>query len=614
LFRKKVTASSFQTGRTGLLLFVFLFLYITTGFSKDKIKNADLTKYWVTQSVNGGKVTNDSTVSNALILLDKGGDRFFDWIENTDTISGEWSLAKDTLTLVLDFQPTLDAIDSTAYVVENGQPKIRFYKAGNLITTLTDEGFKSMHIVRVLIIKQMNDEQLKLLDTVNGSVYLFKPKSVKLAGHITFNDIVRGIFGMIVLLLITYLLSSNKRAIDWRLVGSGILIQIVFAILVLKVGIVREAFAFVAGFFVLVMDFTYQGSSFLFGSLMDVNTYGFIFAFQVLPTIIFFSALSSILYYLGILQKIVFGLAWVMSKTMRLSGAESLAAAANIFIGQTEAPLVVKPYLENMSKSEILCLMVGGMATIAGGVFAAYVGFLGGNDPEQMQFFATHLLTASIMSAPAAIVAAKILYPEVDPDKVDRTINIPREKIGSNFLDAISNGTTDGLKLAINVGVMLLTFTALIYMVNHIMLWFGDLVQLNPLIVDSTDGQFSGLSLDYLLGLMFYPIAWVIGVPSQDALLVGQLLGKKTVVNEFIAYQSMEELKEAGMFLSNKSIIISTYALCGFANFASIGIQIGGIGAIAPGQRKTLAAFGIKALIGGTIAAFLTAVIAGTIV
>jgi concentrative nucleoside transporter, CNT family len=614
LYREKATTTSFQARLKGLLLFLFLFTFLSTGFSIDKIKSSNLIKYWVTQSINGEKTTNDSTVSNALILLKKGQNQYFEWIQDNESIKGEWSLAIDTLTLVLDYQPTLDFIDSTAYVVEDGQPNVRFYKGGKLISTLTDDGLKSTHIIRTFIIKKVDDEELKLFEPANQLNYFFKPKNVKLAGHITFNDIARGILGMMVLLLITYLLSSNKKAIDWRLVGTGILIQILFAVLVLKVGIVREVFSFIAGFFVLVMDFTYQGSSFLFGSLMDVNTYGFIFAFQVLPTIIFFSALSSILYYLGILQKIVYGLAWVMSKTMRLSGAESLAAAANIFIGQTEAPLVVKPYLENMSKSEILCLMVGGMATIAGGVFAAYVGFLGGNDPEQMQFFATHLLTASIMSAPAAIVAAKILYPEVNPDQVDRTINIPKEKIGSNFLDAISNGTTDGLKLAVNVGVMLLTFTALIYMVNHILLWFGDLAHINQVISDSTKGQFSGLSLDYILGLMFYPIAWVLGVPSHDALLVAQLLGKKTVVNEFIAYQSMEELKEAGMFLSNKSIIISTYALCGFANFASIGIQIGGIGAIAPGQRKTLAAFGIKALIGGTIAAFLTAVIAGTIV
>ncbi|WP_394805721.1 NupC/NupG family nucleoside CNT transporter [Nonlabens ulvanivorans] len=308
----------------------------------------------------------------------------------------------------------------------------------------------------------------------------------------------------------------------------------------------------------------------------------------------------------------VYVFAWVMSKTMRLSGAESLAAAANIFIGQTEAPLVVKPYLDKMTKSEILCLMVGGMATIAGGVLAAFIEFLGGTDPIAKAEFARHLITASIMSAPAAIVMAKMLFPETDTDKIDRKLDISKEKIGSNVLDAISRGTTDGLKLAVNVGAMLLVFTAIIAVVN----WFlGDLIGapsgLNDLIVDATDGRYQKFSMQYILGNLFAPIAWIIGVPAADIVAVGQLLGEKTILNEFFAYASLSKLKAAGVLTNYRSIVISTYALCGFANFASIGIQIGGIGVLAPSQRKTLAAFGIKALIGGTCAALLTATIAG---
>nr|WP_244895647.1 nucleoside transporter C-terminal domain-containing protein [Nonlabens tegetincola] len=308
----------------------------------------------------------------------------------------------------------------------------------------------------------------------------------------------------------------------------------------------------------------------------------------------------------------VFVFAWVMSKTMRLSGAESLAAAANIFIGQTEAPLVVKPYLEKMTKSEILCLMVGGMATIAGGVLAAFIGFLGQGDPEQEVFFTKQLLTASIMSAPAAIVIAKMLFPETNPEKIDRSLKVSKDKIGTNILDAISRGTTDGLKLAVNVGAMLLVFTALIAVVNWTL---GDLIGewtgLNVVINDYTNGQYENLSMQYILGNIFAPVAWIIGVHSDDIVLIGQLLGEKTILNEFIAYGSLKDLKEAGKIAHPKSIIIATYALCGFANFASIGIQIGGIGVLAPSQRATLAKFGIKALIGGTCAALLTATIAG---
>ncbi len=430
----------------------------------------------------------------------------------------------------------------------------------------------------------------------------------------TLNGLGRGMLGMVFLLLICFLLSSSRRNINWRLVLTGLALQIVFAVLVLKVDFVATGFDWISDKVVKFLNFSEKGAEFLFGGLVtDQDTFGYIFAFKVLPTIVFFSAFTSLLYYLGILQKIVKGFAWVMSKTMHLSGAESLAAAANIFIGQTEAPLVVKPYLDKMTKSEMLCLMVGGMATIAGGVLAAFIAFLGGESDAEKVIFAKHLLTASIMSAPAAIIIAKMLYPETE--KVDRTLEISKDKIGTNILDAISRGTTEGLKLAVNVGAMLLVFTAIIAVINWITLdGIGNLWGINEAIVEGTMNRYEGLSLQYILGNLFAPVAWIIGVPTEDIVVVGQLLGEKTILNEFFAYASLSELKQSGAITNYRSIVIATYALCGFANFASIGIQIGGIGVLAPSQRTTLARFGIKALIGGTIAALLTATIAGMLI
>jgi len=425
-------------------------------------------------------------------------------------------------------------------------------------------------------------------------------------------DIARGFLGIFVMLLVCYLLSNNRKAINWRLVVIGVAAQLILAVAVLKVPVINTVFDSIAGFFRMVLEFTEEGAKFMFGNIItDLNTFGYIFAFQVLPTIVFFSALTSILYYFGILQVIIKGAAWLLAKSMGLSGPESLAAAANIFIGQTEAPLVVKPYLEGMSRSEMMCLMTGGMATIAGGVFAAYIGFLGGDDPVQQQYFAKHLLTASIISAPAAIVAAKMLFPETK-DIVNQELKMHGD-VGSNLLDAISRGTTDGLKLAVNVGVMLLVFTALISMANQILMnTIGEWTGLNEYVLTATNQRFEGFTFTYLLGLLFAPIAWILGTPVQDIMQVGQLLGQKTVLNEFIAYAEFNNMRVDGKFdLDPKSIIIATYALCGFANFASIGIQIGGIGAIAPGQRQALTELGIKALIGGTVACFMTAAIAG---
>lgn len=428
------------------------------------------------------------------------------------------------------------------------------------------------------------------------------------------NNILRGTLGIAFLLTLAWLLSTNRRAINWRLVGSGMALQLVFALGVLKVPIVNKIFDAIASFFVVVLDFTKAGSSFIFGSIIErTDTFGYIFAFQVLPTVVFFSALSAALYYFGILQRIIYGISWVMTRTMGLSGPESLAAAANVFIGQTEAPLVIRPYLEKMTRSELLCLMTGGMATIAGGVFAAYVGFLGGNDPERQLYFARHLLTASIMSAPAAIVAAKMLFPETERRHTDEEVKMEIDS-GSNLLDAISRGTTDGLKLAVNVGAMLLVFTALVAMVNYILENFvGSWTGLNDWASAMTGGRAAGFNFTYLLGLVFAPVAWLLGVPSADILTVGELLGQKTVINEFVAYAALGDMQNAGVQLQPKSLLIALYALCGFANFASIGIQIGGISAIAPGQRRALTELGVRALIGGTIACFLTAALAGMI-
>lgn len=425
-------------------------------------------------------------------------------------------------------------------------------------------------------------------------------------------NILRGGVGIAAMLGICYLLSSDRKAISWRLVIIGVSMQIVLALLMLKVPFVRSIFQVVVDFFVIMISSTEEAAQFLFGDLaIPGSPYGF--AFFVLPTIVFFSALSSLLYYLGVLQKVVYGFAWVMKKTMGLSGPESLAAAANVFIGQTEAPLVVKPYLEKMTKSEVMCLMTGGMATIAGGVFGAYMSMLGGDsDVEKLQF-GMHLLTASIISAPAAIVAAKMLFPETEPEKSNQNLEIPRNATGSNVLDALATGTTEGLKLAVNVGAMLLAFMAFIFLSNKMFMKIGDITQINDMIMSSSNGMYQGLTLEYIMGYLFSPIALLIGISGQDIVAVGQMLGEKTILNEFIAYSSLMEMKQAGV-LTEKSIIITTYALCGFANFASIGIQIGGIGSIAPNQRPNLTKFGFKALIGGTVACLMTGAIAGMLI
>jgi CNT family concentrative nucleoside transporter len=431
---------------------------------------------------------------------------------------------------------------------------------------------------------------------------------------ITFTSVWKGILGMFSLLFISFLFSSNRKAINWKTVGIGLAFQLIIAIGVLKVSFVQNAFEGVGKIFVSILDFTKAGSKFLFeGLVVDMDTFGFIFAFQVLPTIIFFSALTSVLFYLGIIQKLVKAFGWMLSKLLKISGAESLSVAGNVFLGQTEAPLLIKAYLEKMNKSEMLLVMIGGMATVAGAVLAAYIGFLGGDDPNLRLLFAKHLLAASVMAAPGAIVISKILYPQTE--KINSTVEVSVEKIGTNILDAIANGTTEGLRLAVNVGAMLLVFVAFIAMFNGILGWLGDWTSLNSWV--AANSSYSELSIEAILGTIFAPLMWLIGVAKEDMMMMGQLLGIKLAASEFVGYIQLADLKNienAAHLTYEKSIIMATYMLCGFANFASIGIQIGGIGSLAPGQRKTLSKFGMKALIGGSIASLISATIAGMII
>ncbi|HEU4663272.1 MAG TPA: nucleoside transporter C-terminal domain-containing protein [Dokdonella sp.] len=430
-------------------------------------------------------------------------------------------------------------------------------------------------------------------------------------GHVAF-----GLFGLAVLVGIAFLFSKDKRAVDWRLVLTGVSLQIVFAAIVLKLPLGRDVFNAIATGFVRLLDFVRVGSEFIFGSFMDISKFGFVFAVQVLPTIIFFASLTGVLYHLGVMQKIVKGMAWVITKVMNVSGAETTSVCASVFIGQTEAPLTIKPYIERMTQSELMTVMIGGMAHIAGSVMAAYVGLLGGDDPVQKQFFAKHLLTASIMAAPATLMLAKILVPETEEPLTRGTVKLDVEKTTANVIDAAATGAADGLRLALNVGAMLLAFIALIALVNGPIQWFGahawsaDAGSSINAWLSANAGHPVELSLQTIFGWVLAPIAWLIGVPWHDATLVGSFIGEKVVINEFVAYVDMSRHLEQ---LSKESQLIATYALCGFANFSSIAIQIGGIGGLAPNRRADLARFGLRAVLGGSLATFMTATIAGVL-
>ncbi len=417
-----------------------------------------------------------------------------------------------------------------------------------------------------------------------------------------------GIFGLACLVGLALLFSNNKRAVDWTLVLTGIGLQIAFAVLVLVVPGGKDVFDALGHGFVKVLGFVEAGSRFIFGNLMDTGTYGFIFAFQVLPTIIFFAALMAVMYHLNVMQWIVRVMAAAITKVMRVSGAETTSVCASVFIGQTEAPLTVRPYIEKMTQSELLTMMIGGMAHIAGGVLAAYVALLGGGDEAQQVFYAKHLLAASIMAAPATLVIAKILIPETGEPLTRGSVKMEVEKTSSNIIDAAAGGAADGLKLALNIGAMLLAFIALIALINAPLTWLGDVTGLAGVLGRPTD-------LSTLFGYVLAPIAWIIGVPWQDATTVGGLIGQKVVINEFVAYLNLAEIVncKTDTMLTNQAVLVATYALCGFANFSSIAIQIGGIGGLAPSRRQDLARFGLRAVLGGSIATFMTATIAGVI-
>ncbi len=434
-------------------------------------------------------------------------------------------------------------------------------------------------------------------------------------------DILKAVFGIAFLIGLAFLFSGNRRSVDWKLVIAGLVIQVIVGFLIGQVSLVQDFFSIISSGFVRFLNFALKGAEFLYGDLAinsDNNdgarhSLGFLFVFQALPTVIFFSSVTAGLYYLGVLQKIVFVFAWVMTKTMRLSGAESLSAAGNIFLGQTEAPLLVRPFIDRMTTSELNCLMTGGMATIAGSVLGAYVSFLGGGDPAAQARFATYLLSASIMNAPAAIVMAKIFLPEQEPEKIDSSLKVSKSNLGVNLIDALARGASDGIKLALNIAAMLLAFIAVIFALNWILVdGIGAVTGLNEFVRTSTNGTFEGFSLQYILGQVFRIFAFAMGVDWSESLLVGSLLGQKTVINEFVAYLNLAELKSAGV-LSQKSIVISTYALCGFANFSSIAIQIGGIGGMAPKRQADLSSLGLRALMAATLATMLTATIAGAL-
>ncbi len=425
--------------------------------------------------------------------------------------------------------------------------------------------------------------------------------------------LLRGLLGMAVLVAIAWAFSTKRKAVKWNMVGRGLVFQLILAVGILYIPFVQDFFEFVGKGFVKILGFTNEGVTYLLRSHvtgeLDPGLQNF--AFSILPTIIFFSAISSLLFYLGVIQIFVKGFGYVLSRILGLSGPESLSVAGNIFLGQTESPLLIKPYLEKMSRSEILLVMAGGMATLAGGVLAAYIGFLGGGDPVQQVIFAKHLLTASIMAAPGVVVISKIIVPETE--SITRKIEVSKEEVGKNPLDAISNGTSDGLRLAVNVGAMLLVFIAFIAFANYIFVKIGGWTHLNDKIISLSNGKYDELSLEFILGYALSPLMWLIGVAGDDITLVGSLLGKKLILTEFMAYIDLADMKSAGVFTDPKSIIMSVYMLCGFANFASIGIQIGGIGALAPGRRVLLAQFGMRALLAGTLASLLSATIIGVL-
>jgi concentrative nucleoside transporter, CNT family len=594
--------------------FVAVFFVLLTGCEQKKSSiDSQVVRGWETRQIQKEDGSQAKIVSKGDSLWIKS-DGSFSYILQKENIeaSGTWAIKDSVLALTYSLPDASNQVDSIQLSVKENKAELNLYSEnGNLIGSVNNAGLDPIRKTRYYKIQVCSRDSLVFSE--NNITYTYQYFVAKRVSEFSMMGVMHGMGGILVLIGLAFVFSRNRKSINWKLVLTGCLLQISFGLLVMKVPGVRDAFNLASLFFVKILDFTYQGASFVFGSLVDPSksqTFGFIFAFKVLPTIIFFSALTTGLYYLGVLQKVVWVIAWIMTKTMRLSGAESLSGAANIFLGQTEAPLLVKPYIAGMTFSELMCLMTGGMATIAGGVLAAYVGFLGGDDPVAQQEFATHLLTASIMNAPAAVVMSKILVPETQYELINQDLGINKEKIGSNLIDALSSGTIDGLKLAVNVGAMLIAFIAIIALCNYALEdIIGKLTGVNALIAESTNNKFSGLSLQYIFGSIFRFFAFAIGVEWQDSLIVGSLLGQKTILNEFVAYGSLANL-EPGI-ISHKSIVISTYALCGFANISSIAIQIGGIGALAPNQKSNLSKLGFTALLGASLACMMSAAVAG---
>ncbi|REK26078.1 MAG: NupC/NupG family nucleoside CNT transporter [Planctomycetota bacterium] len=417
----------------------------------------------------------------------------------------------------------------------------------------------------------------------------------------------QGLIGIIVLLGIAWLLSNNRRKIRLRIVVWGLSLQFAFAFLILRTGIGERFFTVCNDAVNRLLGFSQTGTDFVLRSFVtdEVESPLINLAFQTLPTVIFFSALLAVLYHLGVMQLIVRGIAWVMQRTMGTSGSETLSVAGNIFVGQTEAPLLVRPFVAGMTKSELLCIMCGGFATIAGGVLAIYVGFLVEDVPE----IAGHMMAASVMSAPAAIVAAKILYPETETSQTAGTLEISPERRSRNVLQAVGDGATDGMTLVLNIAAMLIAFVALVALVNALLGWgptFG-------VPFTSWQVQVPATSLEQILGFVFRPLAWCMGAPWDEAAPLGRLLGEKIVLTELVAYSHLAEM-EVGNQMSQRTYLIASYALCGFANFASIGVQLGGIGAIAPERKADLAELALRAMTGGAIASWLTACVAGLLI
>lgn len=581
-------------------------LLITLSCSKEKEPSAfDLIQgKWKLSKVewSNGKVDEAPKENSYFLILNstKSQNNF-----SIDGDKGTWSFSDSILFMEYTPNEVHSKIDSLIIFKNKSSYSAEFKSGDEKVLTIDENGIQPQKLSSMMELILVNETELQLYS--DGSLYIYS-KELLAAKEFTFMSILRGAIGILFFLFLGWIFSVDRKNINWSLVGKGIGLQLIIAILVLKFPLVEALFDAISYGFVQLIGFTDYGFTFLFKTIStgEVETPLMNFAFKILPTIIFFSALVSLFYYWGVIQKIVYAFAWIMKKFMKLSGAESLAAAGNVFLGQTEAPLLVKPYLLKMTKSEMMCLMTGGMATIAGGVLAAYVGFLGGDDPQQQAFFAKHLLTASLISAPAAIVAAKILVPETE--KINEDLSISKEKIGTNALEAIANGTSDGLKLAINVGAMLLVFIAIMALCNGILFQVGNWTNLNELISENT--PYSKLSFECILGYLGRPLVWIMGVSWEDSIYVGELLGIKTVLNEFVAYPRLGEMKATGL-ISERSVIMSTYLLCGFANFASIGIQIGGIGALIPSRKGLLSKLGVRALIGGTIACILTSTVIG---